>query len=107
MVVPEAAVDENDFAPLCEHQIGSPRKFGAVQSVTVAHRRNRFSNNEFRLGIFATYPPHILTAALWANGVHWFSLQVWHAGFHKAVEELVIDSGNLAPLTKRVQLVHG
>ena len=52
MVVPEAAVNEDDFAPRRENQIGASRKSGMMHSVTIANAMERSANHHFRFGVF-------------------------------------------------------
>ncbi len=51
VLMPEAAMDEDDFPPGGEHEIRSARKCGRMQPVPVPHRMNEPAHLHFGRGV--------------------------------------------------------
>jgi hypothetical protein len=51
VAVPETAVNENNLSPLSENDIGLPGQIARMESVSVAKRENKSTNQQFRSGV--------------------------------------------------------
>lgn len=58
MPVPEAAVNENDLASLRKHQVGIPRQFFAVQTITISQTVHESAHPHLRLRILTVHLSH-------------------------------------------------
>jgi hypothetical protein len=58
MPVPEAAVNENDLASLRKHQVGIPRQFFAVQTITIPQTVHESAHPHLRLRILTVHLSH-------------------------------------------------
>ena len=67
MLVPKAAMQENDFLASREHKIGLSRQILPVQPETVSHPVKHPPQGKFRRRVFRPDLPHIVAAALLAN----------------------------------------
>src|SRR5579859_2018656 len=52
MVMPEAAVNEDHFAPSRQHQVRFPWQVRSMQTIAISHGVNEPTNDHFRPGVF-------------------------------------------------------
>lgn len=69
MSVPEAAVYENGGAVFGKHQIGRTRQIPGVQSESETQSEKAFTNQHFRLGVFAADARHTKASLLRTQNV--------------------------------------
>lgn len=62
MSVPETAMNEDDLLILRQDYIGCSGKVFSMQPEPVAHRMEKFTNDNFRFGVLALYGGHYFTA---------------------------------------------
>ncbi len=62
MLMPETAMNENDFHSARENEIRPAGQIFAVQAVAVSHRMDETPHNQLRSGVLAPDAPHVLAA---------------------------------------------
>lgn len=70
MLVPEAAMNENNLFSTRENEIGLTGQVRPVKPIPVAEAMNQPPNCQLRFHALAFNPAHVLGAALWAYPVH-------------------------------------
>lgn len=76
MPMPEAAVDQNNFAVPRQHHIGPSGKVLAVEPETIPQPMQQRPDRNFRLGVPAADAAHEAGALLWRQCVDWGLLPV-------------------------------
>lgn len=76
VMMPKTTVNEDDFSPCWEHQVGRTRQVSLMKGVTVSKVMQKSAHNEFRLGVLTSNPAHDLTAACWRDSVHRIAYEV-------------------------------
>jgi hypothetical protein len=69
MLVPKAAVDENNFPTTGENNVGFTWKILLVQTETITHLKEQAAYDLFWAGINAANASHVFTSTLSANFV--------------------------------------
>jgi hypothetical protein len=62
VLMPEASVNEDNFAACRENHVGSPRKGMAMKPVSETHPMNQAPHSKFRLHVLAADRAHICAA---------------------------------------------
>lgn len=62
MPMPKASVDEDDFSPTGEHQVGPPRESWVVETIAISNRVQSASKLQLRLGILGANFCHMCAA---------------------------------------------
>ena len=70
MLMPEAAMNKNRFVAGRENHIRIARQIAPMQAVTVSETVNQAANRYLGLRVFTSNAPHIFTAALWRDCIH-------------------------------------
>lgn len=70
MPVPEASVDENDFAPPLHDDVGPSRKELGVNPVAHPHRAEQSAHCQLGLGIGAPNSGHVSASTLSGYPIH-------------------------------------
>lgn len=97
MLVPEASMHKDCLLAGGKDYIGTAGEILAMQPEAIPEPMRERTNNQLRLGIFASDTPHVLAAALFAYLVHvGFLLQPWQARLHEAIEKLIRHSFDFA-----------
>ncbi len=83
MLMPIAAMDEDNFSPAYERQIGLTGQVVAMKPVSISKRANKPPYRQFRLHALTTDCPHIGAAALYRKLVGHALTLIDMAGFTK------------------------
>jgi hypothetical protein len=70
VLVPEAAVDEDDFAEPRKHHVGSAGQISGVQAVAETHPMHEPADRHFRLCVLASHTGHPFASFLLCKVVH-------------------------------------
>jgi hypothetical protein len=62
VLVPEATMNEDDFAEAWKHKVGRSRQVGPVKAVSESHAVNQSAHLHFRCSIFGPNARHRLAA---------------------------------------------
>jgi len=76
MLVPEAAMNEDDLPQTRQHEVRLARKIFAMKSKTVAKPMHKRADCDLRLCVFAADSAHIFAARFAAWIVHVFELEI-------------------------------
>jgi hypothetical protein len=63
VLVPEAAVDEDDLARRRKDDVGTTGKVSSMQTEAIAQSMSQGTHDQFGLGIPASNAPHVFSAA--------------------------------------------
>lgn len=70
MLVPETAVDKDEFAPARKNQIRGAREVRTMKPVAVTHRVDQPTHCHFWLGALGADVGHYLATPLWPNNIY-------------------------------------
>ncbi len=70
MAVPETSMDEDDFAPGGENEVGLPRQIAAMKPVAVTEGVDQPPDSHFGFCVFRADPGHSLGTLLWRQRIH-------------------------------------
>jgi hypothetical protein len=70
MAVPETSMDEDDFAPGGENEVGLPGQITAMKPVAETEGVDQPPDHHFGFSVFRAHPAHSLGTLLWRQGIH-------------------------------------